>query len=457
MEIIKSGSRNFSRQLERLARRLTLQDPKVERTVQAILRDVQRSGDRAVIRYTRKFDQVPLTAATLKVEPHLIREAYHEADAGVVKSLKLAVRRISDFHRRQRIRSWSYQDNGATLGQQVRALERVGIYVPGGKAAYPSSVLMNAIPARVAGVEQLIMCSPTPGREINPYVLIAADLAGIRDIYRIGGAQAIGAMAFGTQTIPKVDKIVGPGNQYVATAKRLVFGWVDIDLIAGPSEILVIADGTANAVHLAADLLSQAEHDEEAWTILVTPSSELVQQVRKEINRQLRRLPRRAIAQASLKAHGLTIIARDLKESVAISNRIAPEHLQLAVRDPDSILSEVKHAGSIFLGHQTPQALGDYLAGPNHVLPTGGTARFFSPLSVDDFVKKSSVIAYTREALTRVAGPLTKIARAEGLEAHARAVEIRMVARHLALPVTGRGVGASEDVRKGHRTGPHIK
>ena len=426
MKIIKSNSRNFSKQLEQLAGRLALQDPKVEKTVQAILRDVQKSGDRAVIKYTRKFDHLSLTPDTLKVNPEQIQEAYRQADPEVVESLKLAARRISEFHERQKTKSWSYQDNGATLGQRVYPLERAGLYVPGGKAAYPSSVLMNAIPAKVAGVEQMIMCSPTPGGNMNPYVLIAADLVGIRDIYRIGGVQAIGAMAFGTKTLPKVDKIVGPGNQYVTTAKRWVYGWVDIDLVAGPSEILVIADETTNPVHLAADLLSQAEHDEEAWTILVTPSSALVRAVVPEITQQLKQLPRRTIVQKSLKAHGLIIMTRDLKESVAISNRIAPEHLELAVRDPDALLSEVKHAGSIFLGHQTPQALGDYLAGPNHVLPTGGTARFFSPLSVDDFVKKSSIIAYTREALERVQGPLTKIARVEGLEAHARAVEMRM-------------------------------
>jgi len=426
MKIIKSASQNFSKQLEQLAGRLALQDPKVEKTVQTILRDVQRSGDQAVIKYTRKFDRLSLTPATLKVDPEQIQEAYCQADPEVVESLKLAARRISDFHKRQKTKSWSYQDNGATLGQRVYPLERAGLYVPGGKAAYPSSVLMNAIPAKVAGVEQIIMCSPTPRGNINPYVLIAADLVGIRDLYRIGGVQAIGAMAFGTKTLPKVDKIVGPGNQYVTTAKRLVYGWVDIDLVAGPSEILVIADETTNPVHLAADLLSQAEHDEEAWTILVTPSNTLVRTVVPEITRQLKQLPRRAIAQKSLKAHGLIIMTRDLKEAADISNRIAPEHLELAVQDPDALLAEVKHAGSIFLGHETPQALGDYLAGPNHVLPTGGTARFFSPLSVDDFVKKSSIIAYTREALERVQDSLIKIARVEGLEAHARAVEIRM-------------------------------
>jgi histidinol dehydrogenase len=427
MKIIKTDSRNFPAQLEQLAGRLTLQDPKVEKVVQGILRDVRRNGDRAVIKYTRKFDRITLTPAGLKVEPEQIQDAYRKADPVVVESLKLAARRISDFHGRQKTKDWSYQDDGATLGQQVHALERVGLYVPGGKAAYPSTVLMNAIPAKVAEVEHLIMCTPTPGGEINPYVLIAADIVGVHDIYRVGGVQAVGAMAFGTRTIPRVDKVVGPGNQYVATAKRLVFGWVDIDLIAGPSEILVIADETVNPVHLAADLLSQAEHDEEAWTILVTPSSALIEAVLPEINRQLKRLPRRDIAQASLKAHGLIIRSRNLQEAMNISNRIAPEHLELAVRNPEDLLGQVKHAGSIFLGHQTPQALGDYLAGPNHVLPTGGTARFFSPLSVDDFVKKSSIIAYTREALEKVQEPLTKIARVEGLEAHARAVETRFI------------------------------
>lgn len=429
MKILKSTSRSFPKQLDRLAGRLTLENPRVEKAVQAILKDIRKKGDQAVIKYTHRFDRIRLKPATLKIEPEQIQAAYHLVDPRVVDSLRLAVRRITDFHQRQRTRGWSYQDNGATLGQQVRPLERVGIYVPGGKAAYPSSVLMNAIPARVAGVEQVAMCTPTPAGQFNPYVLIAADLVGIREIYRVGGAQAIGAMAFGTRTIPKVDKIVGPGNQYVTAAKRLVFGWVDIDLIAGPSEILVIADETTDAVHLAADLLSQAEHDEEAWTILVTPSNLLVQAVLPEMTRQLKKLPRRSIAQSSLKAHGLVILTRDLKEAVTISNRIAPEHLELAVADPDALLMQVKHAGSIFLGHQTPQALGDYLAGPNHVLPTGGTARFFSPLSVDDFVKKSSIIAYTRESLERVQVPLTRIARAEGLEAHARAVETRFAFR----------------------------
>lgn len=426
MKIIKTSARLFPNRLKRLTGRMVLQDPKLEKTVQTILRDVRKTGDRALIRYTRKFDRISLTPATLRVQPAMTKQAYREAQPQVVESLKLAARRIMNFHERQKTPGWTYQDHGATLGQQVQPLERVGVYVPGGKAAYPSSVLMNAIPAKVAGVKELVMCSPTPGGEMNPYVLIAADLSGIREIYRLGGVQAIGAMAFGTRSIPKVDKIVGPGNQFVAMAKRMVYGWVDIDLIAGPSEILVIADETVDPVHLAADLLSQAEHDEEAWTILVTPSTMLVKKVLPELNRQLRALPRRAIARASLNAHGMIIVARDLKECVQISNQVAPEHLELAVRDPDALLGEVKHAGSIFLGHQTPQALGDYLAGPNHVLPTGGTARFFSPLSVDDFVKKSSIIAYSREALEQVEGPLTRIARVEGLEAHARAVEMRI-------------------------------
>jgi histidinol dehydrogenase len=341
--------------------------------------------------------------------------------------LQLAAERITAFHRKQKTETWlSTDEQDVLVGQMVRPLDRVGIYVPGGKAAYPSSVLMNALPAKVAGVGEIIMVVPMPGGEANPHVLAAARIAGVDRIFKVGGAQAVAALAYGTATIPRVDKITGPGNIYVATAKRLVFGQVDIDMIAGPSEILVISDGSGDPAHLAADLLSQAEHDELASSILITTDEHFGRQVEVALAQQLRHLKRAEIARQSLARYGAIIVARNLREAAEFSNRLAPEHLELAVADPFGLLPQIRHAGAVFLGHHTPEAAGDYLAGPNHTLPTGGTARFFSPLAVDDFVKKSSLVSFSREGLKRLGPAIVRIAELEGLEAHAKSVSIRL-------------------------------
>jgi histidinol dehydrogenase len=426
MKVIKLRSRAGRRDVERLVHRGEPEDRKVEQKVRAILDEVRARGDVAISRYTKQFDKMPLSPKRFLVTVEERAAALTKTDPKVVDALRLAADRIYAFHSKQTSHSWSFEEAGVTLGQQLRPIASAGLYVPGGKAAYPSSVLMNGIPAKVAGVERLVMCTPTPKGEMNPYVLVAADLVGIHEVYRIGGVQAIGAMAYGTKTIRRVDKIVGPGNVFVATAKRLVYGVVDIDMVAGPSEILIIADETASPAHVAADILSQAEHDEDAWTILVATSDGFVKKVQKELAVQLHKLDRRAIAEASLKRHGLAVVVTEVLDAIAFANDVAPEHLELAIERPYKVLKYVKNAGSVFLGHHTPQALGDYLAGPNHVLPTGGTARFFSPLSVDDFTKKSGLIAFSQDALRRFSEKVIQIARVEGLQAHAEAVEIRL-------------------------------
>ncbi|MBI3803945.1 MAG: histidinol dehydrogenase [Nitrospirae bacterium] len=426
MKTVHVDDRRFQTLYRKVLNRLDLGADSIEKTVRKILNEVREKGDRAVLRYTEKFDRLRLSASELRVDGDQLRRAYEKADPAVVESLKYAADRITAFHEKQKKEGFTLQNDGIYLAQRVHPIERVGLYVPGGKAAYPSSVLMNAIPARVAGVPRLVICSPSPEGAINPYLLIAADIAGVSEIYRIGGVQAVGALAYGTETIPKVDKIVGPGNQYVAAAKRLVYGLVDIDMIAGPSELLIIADDRANPTYVASDLLSQAEHDEEAVVIFVATSQKLVAKVEKEMKAQLARLPRKKIATMSLRQHGVTFIVPDLKQAIALSNEIAPEHLSLFVSEPFAYLDQIVHAGSVFLGEQTPQALGDYIAGPNHVLPTGGTARFFSPLCVDDFVRRSSVISYSREALERSGEHLVRIAEVEGLEAHANMVRVRV-------------------------------
>jgi histidinol dehydrogenase len=428
LTVVPARGTAFARRLAMLEARGETVSGDVERTVRAILADVRRRGDAALFAYTRRFDGIALSARTVEVPRAAMRRALDELPAGVRRDLKLAARRIRDFHRRQRQTSWSYRDaTGTRLGQQVRALERVGVYVPGGTAAYPSSVLMNVIPAKVAGVGEVIGVTPA-ARAAGP-VLAAAYLAGIDRLFRVGGAQAIAAHAYGTRSIPRVDKICGPGNVWVATAKRLVFGTVDIDMIAGPSEVLIVADGRASAAHVAADLLSQAEHDPLAAAILVTPSAALVRAVQVELAAQLAVLPRRAIAARALRRHGTAFVTADLTAAIAVANRIAPEHLELAVRRPERWLPAVKHAGAIFLGADTPEPFGDYLAGPNHVLPTGGSARFSSPLGVYDFVKRSSVIAAGPRTLRRLGPAVVRLARLEGLEAHARAVALRLGAR----------------------------
>jgi histidinol dehydrogenase len=399
----------------------------VEETVRAILADVRERGDAALFGYTARFDRLELTAATVEVTAAEIDAALAAVDQENLAALRLAAKRIASYHAKQKTETWlSTEEEDVLLGQMVRPLDRVGIYVPGGKAAYPSSVLMNAVPAKVAGVREVIMVVPMPGGEANPHVLAAAHLAGVDRIFKVGGAQAVAALAYGTGSIPRVDKITGPGNIYVATAKKMVFGQVDIDMIAGPSEILVINDGTGEPAHLAADLLGQAEHDELASSVLITTDEAFAERVRQEVEAQLAQLPRESIARRAIDAYGAVIVARDLEEAAEFANRIAPEHLELAVASPFELLPKIRHAGAIFLGHHTPEAAGDYLAGPNHTLPTGGTARFFSPLGVDDFVKKSSLIAFSRAGLERLGSNIVRIADLEGLQAHGRSVSIRL-------------------------------
>jgi histidinol dehydrogenase len=397
----------------------------IEQRVKAILADVRRNGDKAVLKYTRKFDSVKTTG--LKILPDEISWYAARADIKVVKALRFSTKRIRSFHKRQIEKSWSYFEGGTIIGQVIRPLERVGIYVPGGKASYPSTVLMNVIPAQIAGVGEITVCVPAPGGEMNPHVMAAIQLLNVREVYRIGGAQAIGAMAYGTGTIKKVDKIVGPGNIYVATAKKMVFGEVDIDMIAGPSEILIIADDSANPVCVAADLLSQAEHDELASSILITSSKSLAGAVGRELKRQLENLKRKEIAKKSIQNYGAVIITRNIKDATVIANEIAPEHLEIMTKNPKNVLPLIKNAGAIFLGKWTPEALGDYSAGPNHTLPTGGTARFSSPLGVYDFIKRSSLLRFTENGFRRLAETVKTIAEAEGLEAHGNTIRVREI------------------------------
>ena len=427
MRILKTNGKTFLRAFKKILARGSAAVEEVEARVRSILREVQTGGDEALIRLSEKYDNNRITARTLRISVRDIKKNAHTIPAAERAALTRACARIEAFHRRQLQQSWiSANTPGEILGQLVRPLERVGIYVPGGKAVYPSSVLMNAIPARVAGVDEIIMVTPGSKKGINPVLLAAAGLCGIRSVFQIGGAQAIAALAYGTALVPKVDKIVGPGNIYVATAKKLVYGDVDIDMIAGPSEILIISDGSGSPAHAAVDMLSQAEHDELACSILVTPNEGFARRVAGELAVQLKKLKRKTIAARALENHGAIIITRTLAEAVQLANDVAPEHLELAVEHPWELVPQVKNAGAVFLGHYSPEALGDYMAGPNHVLPTGGTARFFSPLSVDDFLKKTSIISFTRDALRTVAPDIIRLARAESLDAHARSVEQRL-------------------------------
>jgi len=424
---LSSRDPGFEAELVRLLAFEGAQDEGVDRAVAGILDDVQRRGDEALLEYTRRFDRwSPAGAADLEVTPAACREALLRIGRGEREALEAAAGRIRAYHGHQHLRGWRIEEeDGTMLGQQVTPLDRVGLYVPGGKAAYPSSVLMNAVAAKVAGVPELVMVVPTPDGVVNDYVLAAASLAGVDRVFRVGGAQAIGALAFGTGSIPAVDKIVGPGNAYVAAAKRRVFGRVGIDMVAGPSEILVVADATANPEWVAMDLFSQAEHDEIAQAILVTPEAGFADRVLAAMRASLAAMPRSAIIGASLANRGALIEVRDMDEACALANRIAPEHLELAVADPDSLLPRIRHAGAIFMGHYSSESLGDYCAGPNHVLPTSRTARFSSPLGVYDFQKRSSLIRVTREAAARLGVTARTLARAEGLEAHARSAELR--------------------------------
>lgn len=412
---------------DKLVQRDKVEQADVVRVVEEILAYVRASGNKALLEYTKIFDRVELDEESMKVSEQEIEEACNLLEPEMINVIRKSIDNIKSFHEKQKQNSWfATGDDGILLGQLYRPLETVGIYVPGGTAVLTSSVLMNALPAKVAGVEKIIMATP-PGKDgkVNPGVLVAAKEAGVDEIYKMGGAQAIAAMAFGTQTIPRADKIFGPGNIYVATAKRLVYGYCDIDMFAGPSEITVVADDSANPAYVAADLLSQAEHDMLSASILITPSEKLAKEVRSEMEKQAAQMPRNYIMAKAIADYGAAVIVNDLDEAIDVANRIAPEHLELCIEEPFNRLAQVKNAGAIFLGNWSPEALGDYFAGPNHVLPTGGTARFFSPLNVDDFMKKSSVISYTRGALEKASDYVIRFAEYEGLDGHANSIRVR--------------------------------
>ena len=424
IKVVKTSEPAFKSLMMRILQRRGSREGKVEKKVAEILRAVQKTGDRALARYTRLFDRVRLTRSTMEVKPSEIERAMKKVPAKDLLTLRLAARRITAFHRRQLQKIWRYRDPiGMLLGQRITPLERVGVYVPGGKASYPSTVLMNAIPAKVAGVKEVIMTSPI-GND-GAIILAAAKIAGVNRIFRVGGAQAIAAMAFGTGTIPKVDKIVGPGNIFVATAKRLVFGEVNIDSIAGPSEILLLVDDSADPEYVAADMLSQAEHDELAAALCVTGSMAMALKIQRATEEQLRRTKRQAITFKSLEKYGAIIVVRGMAEALQLANIIAPEHVELIVRQPEKWARGIRNAGAIFLGPYSTPPLGDYLAGPNHVLPTGGSARFFSPLGTYDFLKRTTIIHAEKKALRALEPKITQLARLEGLDDHARAVEAR--------------------------------
>jgi histidinol dehydrogenase len=422
--MVKTSDPAFKPLLARILGRRGSRESEVEERVDEIIRTVQKTGDRALLRYTRLFDRVDLNRSTIEVKADEIERAMAKVPAEDLRTLRLAAKRIAAFHRRQLQRSWQYRDPlGILLGQRITPLARVGVYVPGGKASYPSTVLMNTVPAKVAGVKEVVMTCPIGGD--GAIMLAAAQIAGVDRIFRVGGAQAIAALAFGTATIPKVDKIVGPGNIFVATAKRLVFGEVDIDSIAGPSEILLLADDSANPQYVAADMLSQAEHDELAATLCVTPSVSMAVKIQEAISERLQETMRQAITLKSLEKYGAIIVARGMKEAIQLANTIAPEHIELIVKQPQKWSREIRNAGAMFLGPYSTPPLGDYFAGPNHVLPTGGSARFFSPLGTYDFLKRTTIIKAERRALQALAGKITHLARLEGLDDHARAVEAR--------------------------------
>ena len=426
MRILKSGTKEFAEFIKKFNRRGEAGFEKVEAKVRRIVKQVKRHGDPALVQLTRKYDGWPAAAHTLRVTPRELKSALENLSREERDTLEYTAFRIEQFHLLQKQQSWNFaEENGTVLSQIVRPLKKAGIYVPGGKAAYPSSVLMNAIPARVAGVSEIVMTCPAPNGHLNPRVLAAAKIAGVETLFKIGGAQAVAALAYGTKRVPKVDKIVGPGNIFVAAAKRMVFGDVSIDSIAGPSEIFIIADGTGVPAFLAADLLSQAEHDELASAILFCTSRKLAERVREEVRKQSALLPRRGIAAGSLRKFGAILLVKSPAEACRISNRLAPEHLELAVGDPFSLLGKIENAGAIFLGHLSPEAIGDYVAGPNHVLPTGGTARFSSPLGVYDFIKRSSLISLSPEGLKKLSQPGMRLARMEGLEGHAQSIQKR--------------------------------
>ena len=427
MKIIRTEEPTFAAAFHRIRQRGKVFDKELWASVQGIVDDVAVNGDTALFAYTEKFDGAVLNTGTVAATAEEIETTLGSVSPADWQTLRLAAARIEKFHRLQEVPSWlAPPEAGIELGQRVLPLERIGIYAPGGRAVYPSTVLMAAIPARVAGVTDIFLATPSKSGVLHPLIAAAAHLGGVTRIFKIGGAQAIAALAYGTASVPAVDKIVGPGNAYVAAAKKLVFGQVAIDMIAGPSEVLIVADETANAAHAAADLLAQAEHDVMASAVLLTPSAELARQVAGEGARQLPRLSRREVAQRSLDDFGILIVTKDMAEAVALANRFAPEHLELLVAAPAAVLKEVKNAGAVFLGGNTPETLGDYIAGPNHILPTSSTARFSSPLGVYDFVKRTSILNFSPEALKKYGPEAARFAELEGFDAHARSVMLRL-------------------------------
>ena len=427
MEIIRTDSAEFEGRFRMIRERGRLFDPGLWAEVGRIVEEVGGRGDEALFEYTARWDGHAVTAETVEASAEERKTAAAKTSAEDREVLRLAGERIERFHKHQRREGWMVSDEeGVELGQRILPLERVGIYAPGGLASYPSTVLMTAIPARIAGVREIILVTPSRDGRLQPMIAAAAEIGGVNRIFKIGGAQAIAALAFGTESVPRVDKIVGPGNAYVAAAKKMVFGRVAIDMIAGPSEILIIADGTGDAAFAAADLLAQAEHDEMAGAVLLTPDESFAKTVAEEIENLLADLPRREIAARALEAFGGLVVTRNLAEAVALANRFAPEHLELMVHNPRELLPELRNAGAIFLGSHTPEALGDYVAGPSHVLPTGGTARFSSPLGVDDFVKRTSVLSFSQKGLERYAKTAVRLAEMECLEGHGRSVRLRL-------------------------------
>jgi len=426
VKLISTVESSFNAELKRIQDRGMFVDEAITQIVREIVENVAIGGDRALFEYTEKFDGVLLDSQTVKVTEGDVEEAIRNVDDADLEILKLAAQRIEAFHKKQKMSSWIDSDEeGIELGQLIRPLNRVGIYAPGGRASYPSTVLMAAIPAGVAGVSEIILVTPSDRGNLNPLVLAAAQLAGIDTIFKVGGAQAVAALAYGTESIPQVDKIVGPGNVYVATAKKMVYGQVGIDMIAGPSEIVVISDGTVSPAIVAADLLSQAEHDEMACALLLTPERSFAESVVSEVNSQIPALERESIASRAIKEYGAAIVTRNMEEAIDIANRFAPEHLELMVENPHELLDQIKNAGAVFLGYSSPEAVGDYMAGPNHILPTGGTARFSSPLGVYDFMKRTSVISFSEKSLMKYGHKVARFAELEGLDAHRKSITVR--------------------------------
>ena len=428
MVFTNTKKNSFDTEFEELLGRGKMDMAHVGAIVQNIIDEIKADKNKALKEHISKFDGwTPKSDEDLKISTDLMQKAYENIDAKLKDALHLAYDRIKIYHEKQKPRSWfDDESNGTILGQRVTAVDSAGLYIPGGKAAYPSSLLMNVIPAQVAGVERIVVCTPTPDNEPNELLLAACHLCGVSEVYKVGGASAIAAMAYGTQNIPKVDVITGPGNIFVATAKKMVFGDVNIDMIAGPSEIGILADDSANANHLAIDLLSQAEHDEMASSILITPSQKLADEVKIEIENWLVKLPRQEIARKSIEDRGAIIVTDNMDEAIELMNKIAPEHLEVATNNAFELLPFIKHAGAIFLGHNTPEAIGDYVAGPNHTLPTGGTAKFYSPLGVENFMKKTSIISFSSKAINEIGQACALIANTEGLTAHEQSVRVRL-------------------------------